>query len=69
MELKKPGEKPRELQKAQIRFLQKLGCKVEIIDTESQIDKFLNKLKGGSTNANIKSKKSINSVKGKSSIF
>ena len=68
VELKKPGEEPRKIQKVQIRFLRKLGCKVAVIDSESQIDKFLNEL-GGNINVNIKSQKSINSAKGKSSIF
>lgn len=50
VELKKPGEKPRELQKAQIRFLQKLGCKVAVIDSMEQIDKFLNELQERTSN-------------------
>lgn len=62
VELKKPGEKPSELQKAQIRILQKLGCKVIVIDSIEQIDKFLDEL-GGNIDANIKSKKSIDVIK------
>lgn len=68
VELKKPGEEPRKIQKAQIRFLRKLGCKVAVIDSESQIDKFLNEI-GGNIDVDIKSQKSINIFKGKSSIF
>lgn len=40
----------------QIKFLQNLGCKVTVIDSEEQIDKFIEEILGGDINVNIKSK-------------
>lgn len=41
---KSPQEKPTPLQKAQIRFLKKLGCFAEVVDSEKAIDDFIKKL-------------------------
>lgn len=62
-ELKKPGGRPRKLQKMQIKFLQNLGCKVMVIDSEEQINKFINKILGGDNHVIVKSKESIESIK------
>ncbi len=53
-ELKKPGEKPRRLQYAQIRFLKNLGCIVRVIDSENQIDEFIQEIAGGDIYGTIK---------------
>ena len=44
VELKRPGEKPRPLQKAQMRFLLKMGATVRTIDSEEKIDWFLKEM-------------------------
>ena len=43
-ELKRPGEKPRKLQLAQIRFLKKLGAFVMVVDSVEKIDEFIEEL-------------------------
>lgn len=43
-ELKRPGEKPRALQKIQIKRLEKLGAFVMIVDSEEKIKKFIEEL-------------------------
>jgi VRR-NUC domain protein len=44
VELKAPGEKPRPLQKARHRLLQKLGFQVFILDAESQITPIIDEI-------------------------
>lgn len=43
-ELKRPGEKPRPLQKAQIRKIQSLGVFVMVVDSEEKIKEFIKEL-------------------------
>lgn len=38
VELKAPGEKPRALQEAQMRVLEKLGCLVLVVDSKAGVD-------------------------------
>lgn len=39
-----PEEEPTPLQKSQIRFLKKLGCFAEVVDSEKLINEFIEKL-------------------------
>lgn len=43
-ELKAPGKKPRKLQKAVFRQLEKLGHKVYVIDSKEKIGEFINEI-------------------------
>lgn len=38
---KSPLEEPTDLQKAQLRFLNSLGCFAQVVDSEKEIDIFL----------------------------
>lgn len=44
VELKAPGETPRELQKYVIRQMKKAGADVEVADTKESVDKILNRI-------------------------
>lgn len=41
VELKRPGEKPRKLQKAVHKTFKKLGFEVYVIDTKEDVDRFI----------------------------
>lgn len=41
VELKAPGKKPRPLQLKQMRDLEKLGCKVGVIDSKDKVNNFI----------------------------
>lgn len=45
--MKRPGGKTTKLQDKQIAFLRKLGFLVEVLDSEDDVNKFLDKLQGG----------------------
>ena len=47
VEVKRPGEKPRPLQKRQIEKIRKLGFRVEVIDSEEGIQELIESLKKG----------------------
>lgn len=46
VELKAPGEKPRALQAARMRLLQKLGCRTYVCDRIEMIDGILDEIEG-----------------------
>lgn len=46
VELKAPGEEPRELQVSRHKFLRKLGFKVFVIDRKESIEKMLDEIDG-----------------------
>ena len=46
VEVKAPGEEPRPLQLARHRLLRRLGFKVFVLDSEAQIDKFIDEIGG-----------------------
>ena len=46
VELKAPGEEPRELQVSRHKFLRKLGFKVFVIDRKESIEKMLEEIEG-----------------------
>lgn len=47
VEVKKPGEVPRMLQKSRHRLLRKLGFKVFVLDREDQIERIIDETEGG----------------------
>ena len=46
VEVKAPGEKPRELQLARHKLLRRLGFKVFVLDNESQIENIIDEIRG-----------------------
>lgn len=46
VELKKPGEEPRKLQKVQIRTLKRLGQDVRVLHGKEEVEKFLEEVSG-----------------------
>lgn len=46
VELKRPGEKPRQLQERQIRKIRELGFRVEVIDSEQGIEELMQEIEG-----------------------
>ena len=47
VEVKRPGEVPRMLQKSRHRLLRKLGFKVYVLDHEDQIERIIGEMEGG----------------------